>query len=66
MLKEKEPVLCGFVWCHGFKDFSVYEIDLTEEDQNAIETILEKYREFGTSERNCYDSTFHDVFHAEY
>ena len=63
---EKEPVLCGFVWCHRNKDFSAWEVDITPEDQNAIEKILAKYETCGSSERNVWDSKFSDVFHVEY
>lgn len=64
--KEKDPVLCGFVYCHGNKDFSAWEVDITPEDQKAIEEILAKYETCGSSERNVWDSKFSDVFHIEY
>lgn len=64
--KYKNPVLCGFVWCHGNKDFSVWEVDISDEDQKAIEKILVKYETCGTSERNVWNSKFNDVFHVEY
>ena len=63
---EKTPVLCGFVWCHGNKDFSALEVDITPEDQIAIEHILAKYETCGSSERSVWDSKFSDVFHVEY
>lgn len=63
---EKEPVLCGFVWCHGKRDFGVWEGNISPEDQAAIEAILEKYADTGTSERNCWDRKFSDVFCEEY
>lgn len=63
---EKEPVLCGFVWCHGKRDFAVWEGDISPEDRAAIEAILEKYADTGTSERNCWKRTISDVFCEEY
>lgn len=64
--KEHDPVLCGFVWCHGNKDFSAYEVQLEKEDREAIEQILTKYETNGTSERNVWDRKFSDVFCEEY
>jgi len=63
---KKDPVLCGFVWCHGNKDFSAYEVNISKEDREAIEAILSKYQDDSTSERNCWDSKFSDVFMEEY
>lgn len=57
-----EAVLCGFVWCHGKEDFSAWEVEITKQDQESIEKILSKYAIKGTSERNCYNSRFSDVF----
>ena len=64
--EEKDPVLCGFVWCHGKKDFSAWEVNLKPEDQYAIEKILNKYETSGTSERNVWDRKFSDVLSEEY
>ena len=59
--------LCGFVWCHGKKDFSVWETDaISEEDREKIETILFKYDTTGSSVRNCWNDKFRDVFKEEY
>lgn len=63
---EKDPTLCGFVYCYGNKDFSCLEVDITKEDQIAIEKVLDKYDNDGTSERNVYDSKFSDVLREEY
>ena len=65
-MNENNPVLCGFVYCHGMKNFSAWEIDITPEDQEVIENILAKYETCGTSERSVYDSKFSDVFHVMY
>lgn len=59
--------LCGFVWCHGNKDFGVWETDaISEEDQAKIEEILAKYDTIGTSERSAWDSKISDLFSEEY
>lgn len=59
--------LCGIVWCHGNKDFSVWETDvISEEDQVKIEEILAKYDTTGTSERSAWDSKISDLFSEEY
>jgi len=63
---EKEPILCGFVWCHGNKDFSAYEVQLAKKDRDAIEKILSKYETDGSSERNVWERKFSDVFCSEY
>lgn len=65
MMKEKN-VLCGFIYCHGNRDFSAWEVDITPEDQETIEKILQKYETCGTSERNVWDEKFSDVLHVEY
>ena len=62
-----DPVLCGFVWCHGNKDFEVWETNaISADDRFAIEAILEKYIHDGTSERNAWNSKISDVFCEEY
>lgn len=59
--------LCGFVWCHGNKDFGVWETDaISAEDQAKIEEILAKYDTTGTSERSAWDSKISDLFSEEY
>ena len=51
-----EPVLCAFIWCHGNKDFSIWETDaISDSDLNRLENILSKYTNEGTSARNVYD-----------
>ena len=65
-VEYREPVLCGFVWCHGRKDFSVCEVDIKPEDRAAIEQILIRYDTCGTSERNVWDRKFSDVFNEDY
>ena len=59
--------LCGFVWCHGNKDFGVWETDaISAEDQAKIEEILAKYDTTGTSERNAWDAKISDLFSESY
>lgn len=59
--------LCGIVWCHGRKDFGVWETDaISEKDQAKIEEILAKYDTTGTSERSAWDSKISDLFSEEY
>lgn len=59
--------LCGIVWCHGNKDFGVWETDaISTEDQAKIEEILAKYDTTGTSERSAWDSKISDLFSEEY
>lgn len=59
-------VLCGFIYCHGYKDFSAWEVDLPKEAINEINSILKKYSSYGSSERNVYNCRFCDVLHTEY
>lgn len=47
--------LCGFIFCHGDKDFSVWEGQFPEEVLERIEEILIEYDTIGTSTRNAYD-----------
>ena len=56
------PTLCGFVWEHGDKDITAWEVTLSEEDRDAIEKILMKYDGQGYSVRNVYDYPFSEVF----
>jgi hypothetical protein len=65
-IKNNDNILCGFVWCHGDKDFSAWEVELRHEDREAIEKILSKYETEGSSERNVWDSKFSDVFAEKY
>lgn len=65
--KEEElPTLCGFVFCHGNKDFSAWEVDLPEHVREKIQMILDDYVFDGTSERNVWDRKFSDVFNEKY
>lgn len=41
--------LLGFVWYHGNNDYSIWEGDLSKEDEDAIKKILKKYETEGSS-----------------
>ena len=56
------PYLCGFVWKHGDKDLSAWQVQLSRKDEETIENILAKYDTCGCSLRNCYDSKFSEAF----
>lgn len=62
----KDPVLCGFIFCHGEKDFSAFEVQLENKDKDLIEQILMKYETSGSSVRNVWDCKFSDVMCEEY
>ena len=48
--------LIGFVYEHSDEDWSLWLTDsISEEDQNAIMEILDKYYGEGSSVRNVYD-----------
>ena len=48
--------LVGFVYEHDDEDWSLWLTDsISEEDQNAIMKILDKYYGEGSSVRNVYD-----------
>ena len=61
-MKEDGNTLCGFVYQHGEKDFSAWQVELSDEDREKIEEILMKYDTEGCSVRNVYDSKFNEVF----
>ena len=63
---ETKDILCGFVYCHGAKDFSLWECDITPEDREAIEKILAKYECEGSSVRNAYEEKLSDMVSPEY
>ncbi len=53
---EEETKIIGFIFCHGPKDFSLWETDaISMEDQEKIWKILQKYDDTGSGERNVYD-----------
>ena len=65
-MEKDVPVLCGFVWCHGLRDFSLFEVNLYPEDRAAIEGILARYANDGTSVRNAWDERLRDMVFENY
>lgn len=63
---ERKPVLCGFVRCHGNMDFSLHEVELSKADAEAIEKILAKYQNDGSSVRNAWEERLCDSMMPEY
>lgn len=63
---ERKPVLCGFVRCHGNRDFSLHEVELSKADAEAIEKILAKYETEGSSVRNAWEERLCDSMMPEY
>ena len=62
-----KSVLCGFVFCHGAEDFSLWETDaISNEDMHTILTILEKYQDKGSSVRNCYEEVVGSLVAPDY
>lgn len=63
----RDSILCGIVWCHGNKDFGVWETDaISAEDQAKIEEILAKYDTMGTSTRSAWNDKISELFCEEY
>lgn len=49
--------ISGILFQHGDDDYDLWEgFSLTEEEENAIMSILMKHDTEGTSERGCYKS----------
>lgn len=64
--RKERSTLCGFVWCYGEKDFSVWEVNLKPHDIAAIEKILSQYETSGTSVRGAWDEKISDIFSKNY
>ena len=63
ILSERDKdVLCGFIWKHGDKDYSVLNVQLSKEDRIRIEEILQNYETDGYSVRNAYGEKISDIF----
>ena len=54
--------LVGFIHQYGNDDFSIWNVQLSDEDQKAIEAILEKYRDNGFSVRGNSQITIEEAF----
>ncbi len=54
--REDVPQIVGIVHSYGDEDMSLWMPDyISQDDQDAIGEILEKYRMDGSSVRNCYE-----------
>lgn len=54
-MNTDEIRIVGFVFEHGAEDYSLWETDaISDEDQQKLYEILQKYDTTGTSVRNCY------------
>lgn len=62
MNNENKVTLAGFVFRHGEKDLSAWQVDLKPEDEEKIWNILNQYQSEGCSVRNCYDEKFSEAF----
>lgn len=54
--------LVGFIHQYGENDFSIWGVQLSAEDEEAIEAILDKYRANGCSVREDSKLTLEEVF----
>lgn len=54
--------LVGFIHQYGANDFSIWNVQLSDEDQKAIEAILDKYRANGISIRGNSEMKLEEVF----
>lgn len=62
-LKKMNDVnLVGFIHQYGANDFSMWNVQLSDEDQKAIEAILDKYRANGISVRGNSEMKLEEVF----
>jgi hypothetical protein len=57
----KNVKLVGFIHQYGDNDFSLWGVQLTEEDEMAIEEILDKYRDRGISVRGDAEISVNEV-----
>lgn len=56
-----EVNLVGFIHQYGENDFSIWGVQLSEEDKNAISSILEKYQTSGISVRGSAQMTLEEI-----
>ena len=60
--KMNDVNLVGFIHQYGENDFSIWNLQLSDEDQKAIEAILDKYRANGISVRGNSEMKLEEVF----
>lgn len=54
--------LVGFIHQYGADDLSVWNVQLSDDDEQAINAILEKYRDHGISIRGNSEITLKEAF----
>ena len=54
--------LVGFIHQYGNDDFSIWNVQLSAEDENAINAILEKYQTQGLSVRGNSEIKIKEAF----
>ena len=54
--------LVGFIHQYGANDYSIWNVQLSDEDQKNIEAILEKYQTQGLSIRGNSELTIKEAF----
>ena len=54
--------LVGFIHQYGANDYSIWNVQLSDEDQKNIEAILEKYQTQGFSVRGNSELTIKEAF----
>lgn len=54
--------LVGFIHQYGENDFSIWNVQLSAEDEKAINAILEKYQDNGLSVRGNSQLTIEEAF----
>ena len=57
-----DVTLVGFIHQYGVDDFSIWSVQLSAEDEQAINAILEKYQANGFSVRGNSRMTLEEVF----
>ena len=61
-LKMSNVNLTGFIHQYGENDFSIWNVQLSAEDEKAISAILEKYQDNGLSVRGNSELTIKEAF----
>lgn len=61
-MKINNISLVSFVHSYGKNDFSIWNVQLSEEDKKAIEAILEKYQDQGFSVRGDSQIKIEEAF----
>lgn len=56
-----EPILRGFIYQHDHNDWSLWVAELSDEDRETIEAILNKYKTEGCSARGDIYTSISDI-----